>query len=332
MVTSAPAAGRASSGFEARALESPAVLDSPRSALDVITTYLNQIGQIPLLCAEQEVTLAKHVEAGLYAEHLLQSTPESDTHTRPERSARDIADLRTITDEGRDAKQQLLEANLRLVVSIAKRYTGRGLPLLDLIQEGNLGLIRAVEKFDYTTGNKFSTYATWWIRQAITRQITEQSRTIRLPTRIAGQLHRIDHIRQQLAHNLGRPPHIHEIAHALNLPPLQVENLISYDWTTISLDHTAHTNTPLTELLPSVSPPSYESFANNPRVHTMLATLNSQEQTVLRLRYGLDDQQQRTLAEVGQQCGLSRERIRKIEKQSLHKLRAQVLPQPDKSA
>ena len=296
-------------------------------AANVIATYLNDIGRVPLLNAEQEVMLAKRIEAGLYASRLL------DTEDGPEEDDQRRADLRTIAREGAAAKRRLLESNLRLVVSIAKRYTERGIPLLDLIQEGNLGLIRAAEKFDYTTGYKFSTYATWWIRQSVTRAIADQSRTIRIPIHMVEQVRRLNQERRELAGLLGRQPHNDEVAEAMQMPLSQVLELLSYDQHPISLDQAAGAETSGTlidVIRPGIQLAGPHDSAGCPqiaaRVESMLALLNVQERTVIRLRFGLDDDQQRTLAEVGRVCGLSRERIRKIEKRSLLKLRGEVLP------
>ncbi len=263
-------------------------VDDRGVSADLVRAYLNGIGRTKLLTAEQEVDLARRIEAGLFAEEHL-GLEVNDPQLR--------ADLTTIMVEGRAAKIHLLEANLRLVVSIAKRYTGRGMAFLDLIQEGNLGLIRAVEKFDYTKGYKFSTYATWWIRQAITRAMADQART-------------------------------GEVAGALGVEEFQVIELISYDREPVSLDQAVGEDgeSALGDFVARVDPRDEpaDSVSNGMlrhEVEIVLSTLSQREQAVIRLRFGLDDGRQRTLDEVGREFGLSRERIRQIEKVTLLKLR-----------
>jgi RNA polymerase sigma factor RpoD-like protein len=287
---------------------------------DLVRAYLNGIGRTKLLTAAQEVELAKRVEAGLYAEEKLT--------TRQIDEARLRADLHIVAAEGQAAKDHLLEANLRLVVSIAKRYTGRGMAFLDLIQEGNLGLIRAVEKFDYTKGYKFSTYATWWIRQAITRAMADQARTIRIPVHMVEQVNRMVRARRDLATSLGREPTIGEIAKSLGVEEFQIIELISYDREPVSLDQTVGEDgeSALGDFVARVDPneepaDSVTGGMLRDEVEIVLATLSQREQAVIRLRFGLDDGRQRTLDEVGREFGLSRERIRQIEKVTLHKLR-----------
>ncbi|SBT53573.1 RNA polymerase sigma factor SigB [Micromonospora auratinigra] len=285
---------------------------------DLVRAYLNGIGRTKLLTAAQEVELSKRIEAGLFAEEKLSTcTPVS-----PELHA----DLALIVAEGRAAKDHLLEANLRLVVSIAKRYTGRGMAFLDLIQEGNLGLIRAVEKFDYTKGYKFSTYATWWIRQAITRAMADQARTIRIPVHMVEQVNRMVRIRRELSVTLGREPTVAEVARALEIPEFQVIELISYDREPVSLDQAVGEDgeSALGDFVAAVDPRQPGEAADGElrkEVRIVLATLSQREQAVIRLRFGLDDGRQRTLDEVGREFGLSRERIRQIEKVTLGKLR-----------
>jgi len=283
---------------------------------DLVRAYLNGIGRTRLLTAVQEVELSKRIEAGLYAEEKLAGADA------------DLAELLTIVvDEGKAAKNHLLEANLRLVVSIAKRYTGRGMAFLDLIQEGNLGLIRAVEKFDYTKGYKFSTYATWWIRQAITRAMADQARTIRIPVHMVEQVNRMVRSRRDLAATLGREPSIGEIAKALGVPEFQVIELISYDREPVSLDQAVGEDgeSALGDFVAAVDlnqPGAGVSQGElRSEVEIVLSTLSERESAVIRLRFGLDDGRQRTLDEVGREFGLSRERIRQIEKVTMSKLR-----------
>ncbi|MFC0028209.1 RNA polymerase sigma factor SigB [Micromonospora chaiyaphumensis] len=287
---------------------------------DLVRAYLNGIGRTKLLTAAQEVELSKRIEAGLFAEEKLSTCTPVSAELR--------ADLELVAAEGRAAKDHLLEANLRLVVSIAKRYTGRGMAFLDLIQEGNLGLIRAVEKFDYTKGYKFSTYATWWIRQAITRAMADQARTIRIPVHMVEQVNRMVRVRRELAVTLGREPTVAEVATALEIPEFQVIELISYDREPVSLDQTVGEDgeSALGDFVAAVDPnadPGDTAGDGELRneVRIVLATLSQREQAVIRLRFGLDDGRQRTLDEVGREFGLSRERIRQIEKVTLLKLR-----------
>ncbi|GAA1634602.1 sigma-70 family RNA polymerase sigma factor [Saccharothrix algeriensis] len=284
---------------------------------DLVRAYLNLIGRTKLLTAEQEVQLARRIEAGLMAEYVMERDGIADR------------DLETVVREGRAAKDHLLEANLRLVVSIAKRYTGRGMAFLDLIQEGNLGLIRAVEKFDYTKGYKFSTYATWWIRQAITRAMADQARTIRIPVHMVEQVNRMVRVRRDLATALGREPSIAQIAQAMDVPEYQVIELISYDREPVSLDQAVGEDgeSALGDFVAAVDPrgDAADALAQGQlrdEVEIVLATLSQREQAVIRLRFGLDDGRQRTLDEVGKEFGLSRERIRQIEKTTLLKLRS----------
>ncbi|OJF10916.1 RNA polymerase sigma factor [Couchioplanes caeruleus] len=324
------AASSATDGdFEWDDEESEALKQARRDAeltasADSVRAYLKQIGKVPLLNAEQEVELAKRIEAGLYAAERLRACDEGE-----EKLDRNFErDLRWIGRDGERAKNHLLEANLRLVVSIAKRYTGRGMAFLDLIQEGNLGLIRAVEKFDYTKGYKFSTYATWWIRQAITRAMADQARTIRIPVHMVEQVNRMVRARRDLAAQLGREPAVAEIAKALGVPEFQVIELISYDREPVSLDQAVGEDgeSALGDFVAAVDPnaePGSTITQGELRneVEIVLATLSERESAVIRLRFGLDDGRQRTLDEVGREFGLSRERIRQIEKVTMSKLR-----------
>jgi RNA polymerase sigma factor RpoD-like protein len=289
---------------------------------DLVRAYLNGIGRTKLLTASQEVELARAIEVGLFAAEKLGGRfgdPVTDEQLR--------RDLLQLVGEGMQAKNKLLEANLRLVVSIAKRYTGRGMALLDLIQEGNLGLIRAVEKFDYTKGFKFSTYATWWIRQAISRAMADQSRTIRLPVHLVEQISRMVRVRRDLSVTLGREPTPTEIAEGLNVEVYRVVELLGYDREPVSLDQTVGEDgeSILGDFVADRGP---EDPADNvsygllrTEVTKVLDTLSPREQQVIRLRFGLSDGRQRTLEEVGQEFGLSRERVRQIEKTTLAKLR-----------
>jgi RNA polymerase sigma factor (sigma-70 family) len=303
------------------------------ASADLVRAYLNGIGRTKLLTAAEEVELARRVEAGLFAEEVLGcvDSQASGSLVACETALADpalAADLKTVAREGRVAKNRLLEANLRLVVSIAKRYTGRGMGFLDLIQEGNLGLIRAVEKFDYTRGYKFSTYATWWIRQSITRAMADQSRTIRIPVHMVEQVNRMVRTRRDLSAALGREPTVAEVADALGITEFQVIEFISYDREPVSLDQTVGEDgeSALGDFVARVDPRDEPAEGDSPgmlreEVEIVLATLSHREQAVIRLRFGLDDGRQRTLDEVGREFGLSRERIRQIEKVTLLKLR-----------
>ena len=286
---------------------------------DPVKDYLKQIGKVPLLNAEQEVELAKRIEAGLFAEEKLASGEEFDTDTR--------LDLEWIAADGRAAKNHLLEANLRLVVSLAKRYTGRGMLFLDLIQEGNLGLIRAVEKFDYTKGYKFSTYATWWIRQAITRAMADQARTIRIPVHMVEVINKLARVQRQLLQDLGREPTPEELAKELDMTPDKVLEVQKYGREPISL------HTPLGEDGDSefgdliedseaIVPADAVSFTLlQEQLESVLETLSAREAGVIRMRFGLQDGQQKTLDEIGKVYGVTRERIRQIESKTMSKLR-----------
>jgi RNA polymerase primary sigma factor len=286
---------------------------------DPVKDYLKQIGKVPLLNAEQEVELAKRIEAGLFAEEKL--TGASDL------SPEIIADLEWIAADGRRAKNHLLEANLRLVVSLAKRYTGRGMLFLDLIQEGNLGLIRAVEKFDYTKGYKFSTYATWWIRQAITRAMADQARTIRIPVHMVEVINKLARVQRQMLQDLGREPTPEELAAELDMTPERVIEVQKYGREPISL------HTPLGEDGDSefgdliedseaIQPGEAVSFTLlQEQLHSVLDTLSEREAGVVSMRFGLTDGQPKTLDEIGKVYGVTRERIRQIESKTMSKLR-----------
>ncbi|GLZ54526.1 sigma-70 family RNA polymerase sigma factor [Actinomycetospora sp. NBRC 106378] len=295
-------------------------LDAQSPAADLVRVYLNGIGKTALLTAADEVELAKRIEAGVFAAHLLEDpTGEID----PERAK----DLRLVARDGRRARAHLLEANLRLVVSLAKRYTGRGMPLLDLIQEGNLGLIRAVEKFDYAKGFKFSTYATWWIRQAITRGMADQARTIRLPVHLVEQVNKLARIKRDLHQTLGREATNEELAEESGLAVEKVADLLDHSRDPVSLDMPvgSEEEAPLGDFIEDAEATDAESTVISGLLHDdmrrVIATLDEREQNVIRLRYGLDDGQPRTLDQIGKRFGLSRERVRQIEREVMSKLR-----------
>ena len=287
---------------------------------DPVKDYLKQIGKVSLLNAEQEVDLARRIEAGLYAEELLKTT-SNDLTSRQRR------ELHILAQDGQQAKNHLLEANLRLVVSLAKRYTGRGMQFLDLIQEGNLGLIRAVEKFDYTKGYKFSTYATWWIRQAITRAMADQARTIRIPVHMVEVINKLARVQRQMLQDLGREPTPEELAKELDMTPEKVVEVQKYGREPISL------HTPLGEDGDSefgdliedseaIVPADAVSFTLlQEQLHRVLDTLSEREAGVVSMRFGLGDGQPKTLDEIGKVYGVTRERIRQIESKTMSKLR-----------
>ncbi|HEY8654446.1 MAG TPA: RNA polymerase sigma factor [Dermatophilaceae bacterium] len=286
---------------------------------DPVKDYLKQIGKVALLNAEQEVELAKRIEAGLFAEEKLNAGGKMDMKLKRE--------LWWISQDGKNAKNHLLEANLRLVVSLAKRYTGRGMLFLDLIQEGNLGLIRAVEKFDYTKGFKFSTYATWWIRQAITRAMADQARTIRIPVHMVEVINKLARVQRQMLQDLGREPTPDELAKELDMTPEKVVEVQKYGREPISL------HTPLGEDGDSefgdliedseaVVPADAVSFTLlQEQLHSVLDTLSEREAGVVSMRFGLTDGQPKTLDEIGKVYGVTRERIRQIESKTMSKLR-----------
>jgi len=294
-------------------------LDAPSPAADLVRVYLNGIGKRALLSAEQEVDLAKRIEAGVFANHMLD--------TDPNLTPRQAADLRALVRDGERARNHLLEANLRLVVSLAKRYTGRGMPLLDLIQEGNLGLIRAVEKFDYAKGFKFSTYATWWIRQAITRGMADQARTIRLPVHLVEQVNKIARVKRDLHQRLGRDATHEEIANESGIAVEKIADLLDHSRDPVSLDMPVgnEEEAPLGDFIEDAEATDAETTVISHLLHDdlrrVLATLDDREQRVIRMRYGLDDGQPRTLDQIGRSFGLSRERVRQIEREVMAKLR-----------
>ena len=295
-------------------------LDNQGPSADLVRVYLNGIGRTALLSAQDEVDLAKRIEAGVYAKHLLDT--EQDSMSRERRS-----DLNTVVRDGRRAKNHLMEANLRLVVSLAKRYTGRGMPLLDLIQEGNLGLIRAVEKFDYTKGFKFSTYATWWIRQAITRGMADQSRTIRLPVHLVEQVNKLARIKRDLHQKYGREATEEEMAKEADMSVDKVTDLLDHSRDPVSLDMPvgSEEDAPLGDFIEDGESANAENTVISgflqDDLRRVLGTLEEREQAVIRMRYGLDDGQPHTLDQIGRAFGLSRERVRQIEREVMSKLR-----------
>jgi RNA polymerase primary sigma factor len=289
------------------------------SLADPVRLYLKEIGRVRLLTADQEVDLATRVEAGLFADERL-----ADTEPLPQALQRD---LQWIVADGERAKDQLIEANLRLVVSIAKRYAGRGMLFLDLIQEGNLGLIRAVEKFDYTRGFKFSTYATWWIRQAITRAMADQARTIRIPVHMVETMNKLLRMQRSMLQELGRAPTEAELGRAVDLTPGRVRDILQMAQEPVSLETPVGTEEDaflgdLIEDTDAVVPVEAASFQLMQRqLRDVLHTLAPREEELITLRYGLLDGQPHTLEEVGRELGVTRERIRQIEAKTLAKLR-----------
>ena len=291
--------------------------DNPSA--DLVRVYLNGIGKTALLSAEDEVELAQAIEIGLYAEYKLNT---AEKLTRAEKR-----DMKILVKEGKKARSHLLEANLRLVVSLAKRYTGRGMPLRDLIQEGNLGLIRAMEKFDYAKGFKFSTYATWWIRQAITRGMADQSRTIRLPVHLVEQVNKLSRIKREMYQSLGREATNEELAEESGIEENKIEMLLRQSRDPVSLDMPvgADEEAPLGDFIEDAEATDAETAVvasmRHSDIRDVIGTLEQREQDVIRLRYGLDDGVPRTLDQIGRKFGLSRERVRQIEREVMAKLR-----------
>ena len=302
-------------------------LDDQTSAMgDSVHTYLKSIGRTSLLTAEQEVNLAKRIEAGLFAEHKLATEPDLGAAYR--------RDLEEVAEDGRRAKAHMLEANLRLVVSVAKKYSDRGLSLLDVVQEGNLGLIRAVEKFDYTKGYKFSTYAMWWIRQAIQRGFADSARTIRLPVHVLEMLSKLSRVERDMHQRLGREPTPEELAVELDRTPDQIEELLRTSRQPISLDSTIGEDgeTSIGDLIEDVDAPEASELVDRQlmadQLRHALDGLTQREATIMAMRFGLYDGNPHTLDEIGRALGLTRERIRQLEKQSLSKLRHPSRAQP----
>jgi RNA polymerase primary sigma factor len=302
-------------------------LDDQTPAMgDSVHTYLKSIGRTSLLTAEQEVDLAKRIEAGLFAEHKLDTEPDLSPEYRH--------DLELVAEDGRRAKSHMLEANLRLVVSVAKKYSDRGLSLLDVVQEGNLGLIRAVEKFDYTKGYKFSTYAMWWIRQAIQRGFADSARTIRLPVHVLEMLSKLSRVERDMHQRLGREPTPEELAVELDRTPDQIEELLRTSRQPISLDSTIGEDgeTSIGDLIEDVDAPEASELVDRQlmaeQLRSALDALTPREATIMAMRFGLYDGNPHTLDEIGRALGLTRERIRQLEKQSLSKLRHPSRAQP----
>ncbi|HEY3734598.1 MAG TPA: RNA polymerase sigma factor [Streptosporangiaceae bacterium] len=306
---------------------SEADLDDHTPAMgDSVHTYLKSIGRTSLLTAEQEVDLAKRIEAGLFAEHKLETETDLDAAYR--------GDLTEVAEDGRRAKAHMLEANLRLVVSVAKKYSDRGLTLLDVVQEGNLGLIRAVEKFDYTKGYKFSTYAMWWIRQAIQRGFADSARTIRLPVHVLEMLSKLSRVERDMHQKLGREPTPEELAVELDRTPDQIEELLRTSRQPISLDSTIGEDgeTSIGDLIEDIDAPEASELVDRQlmasQLRSALGCLTPREATIMSMRFGLYDGNPHTLDEIGRALGLTRERIRQLEKQSLSKLRHPSRAQP----
>lgn len=322
-VTDAPEEECPGLGFEEEEEEAWAEeeLEEALESDDVLGLYLKEVGRIPLLTPEEEVALAQRIERGRHAERRL-----AQGNLSPEERRR----LEEIVADGRAAQEHLILANTRLVISVAKKYVGRGLPLADLIQEGNIGLIRAVKKFDWRRGHKFSTYATWWIRQAVTRAIADQSRTIRVPVHMGDQINKLLRLQQQLAQELGRDPTAKELAEAMGIPLFRVEQLLQMARQPVSLE------TPIDDEEESVlgdfvedrgmASPSEAAVQQMLReiLQEALATLSPREMRILKLRYGLVDGRTYTLEEVGRKLGVTRERVRQIEAQALARLRHPV--------
>lgn len=308
-------------------------------SIDPVRAYLSQIGRTPLLTAAEEVDLSKRIEAGVYAGKLLlavdgsEEVPYIDKETvsdwgqKIDADTQHRRDLAAIARDGQNAKDHMLEANLRLVVSLAKRYTGKGLPFLDVIQEGNTGLVRAVEKFDYTKGFKFSTYATWWIRQSITRALADTGRTIRIPVHMAEQVNRVLRARRRMYQDLEREPTAEELGLELEMPEARVSELLEYSIDTTSLDrYVSDTEeSRLGEFIEDADAgeigDAYEVEERAAALDTVLDTLKEREREVIKMRFGLDGSLPATLDAIGKHFGLSRERVRQIERETMQKLR-----------
>ncbi|MET9521341.1 RNA polymerase sigma factor [Streptomyces coeruleorubidus] len=315
-----PPAGAIETAEAPEAVEPPpARADTSGPSSDLFRQYLREIGRIPLLTAAEEVELARRVEAGLFAEEKLRLAPDLDSQL--------ALDLDRLVVMGRMAKRRLIEANLRLVVSVAKRYVGRGLTMLDLVQEGNLGLIRAVEKFDYARGYKFSTYATWWIRQAMSRALADQARTIRVPVHVVELINRVVRVQRRMLQERGYEPTPEEVAAHLDLPPERVSEVLRLAQEPVSLHAPVgeEDDVALGDLIEdgdATSPVESAAFLLlKEHLEAVLSTLGERERKVVQLRYGLADGRPRTLEEIGRIFGVTRERIRQIESKTLNKLR-----------
>ncbi|MER6416857.1 RNA polymerase sigma factor [Streptomyces humidus] len=317
-----PPAEALEEGPEPEPVESPPrarATESGSPSSDLFRQYLREIGRIPLLTAAEEVELARRVEAGLFAEERLSGASDLDSEL--------ALDLDRLVVMGRMAKRRLIEANLRLVVSVAKRYVGRGLTMLDLVQEGNLGLIRAVEKFDYARGYKFSTYATWWIRQAMSRALADQARTIRVPVHVVELINRVVRVQRRMLQERGYEPTPEEVAGQLDLPPERVGEVLRLAQEPVSLHAPVgeEDDVALGDLIEdgdAASPVESAAFLLlREHLHAVLSTLGERERKVVQLRYGLADGRPRTLEEIGRIFGVTRERIRQIESKTLNKLR-----------
>ncbi len=309
--------------------ESPALRRARKDAElapseDSVRAYLKKIGKVTLLTAEQEVALARRIESGVYASWLLTTTTTSAGSDSISQRHRDLS---WVARDGGRAREHLMEANLRLVVSLAKRYTGRGMGFLDLIQEGNVGLIRAIEKFDYTKGFKFSTYATWWIRQAITRAMADQARTVRIPVHVVEIISRLRGIQRELLREVGREPTAEELAKELDITPQRVLEIQQYAREPISLDQSIgrEGDSPLGDFIEDpdavVAVDAAAFTLLQAQLRSVLATLSEREAGVIRLRYGLSNGRAHTLEEIGNVYGVTRERIRQIEHKTMSKLR-----------
>ncbi len=306
----------------AAADDKPLAIDEPPPGIDLVKAYLREIGRVALLTAVEEVELSKRIEAGLFATEKLRQHTVGEIKL-PAAMRRDLAE---ISRDGERAKRHLLEANLRLVVSLAKRYQGRGLDLLDLVQEGNLGLVRAVEKFDYAKGYKFSTYATWWIRQALQRALADQGRTIRVPVHMAELITKVTRVRRELTQTLGRDPMPEEIGKELEMTAAKVEEILGYGRDTLSLESpVGDDEAVLGDFITDSDSPdpvaAVEMQMLQGQLGDVLASLPHRSAVVVRMRFGLDDGRARTLDEVGRHLGLTRERIRQIERDTLAELR-----------
>jgi RNA polymerase primary sigma factor len=302
--------------------DKPLTLDEPPPGIDLVKAYLREIGRVALLTAVEEVDLAKRIEAGLFAVEKMRQNADEGLKLTPTLKK----DLTWVIRDGEKAKRHLLEANLRLVVSLAKRYQGRGLDLLDLVQEGNLGLVRAVEKFDYAKGYKFSTYATWWIRQALQRALADQGRTIRVPVHMAELITKVTRVRRELTQTLGRDPSPEEIGAPLEMTAAKVEEIIAFGRDTLSLqspvgDDEATLGDFITDTEAVDPVASIETQMLQTQLSQVLDSLPERSAIVVRMRFGLDDGRPRTLDEVGRHLGLTRERIRQIERDTLAELR-----------